>query len=131
MYNKDDPKTKKKKVDERNKAQTNILIIIIILFISCHFPRCLLKFADGYPKDLATRILDMLGKVLLIAYASATPFIYLKQNTRFRKQFYLLFNKICCCRHVSTYETDAFANKSTRSPRTTDISRSNRSGSMV
>ena len=123
-----DEDEKKKKVDDRSKPQANILIIIIFLFITCHFPRCLLKFADGYPKDQATRILEMLGRVLLIAYASATPFIYLTKNTRFRKQFYLLFNKICCCRTVSSYETDAFASKSTRKSK---ITKSERSGSLV
>ena len=109
MYEKNED-NKEKKVHERSKPEANILIIIIILFITCHFPRCILKFADGYPKDLTTRILDMLGRVLLIAYASATPFIYLTKNNRFRKQFYLLFNRICYCRRVSSYETNAFAN---------------------
>ena len=133
MYMKNED-NKEKKVHERSKPEANILIIIIILFITCHFPRCILKFADGYPKDLTTRILDMLGRVLLIAYASATPFIYLTKNTRFRKQFYLLFNKICRCRRLSSYETNAFANIKIQNweyPKSITRSKTDRTGSSV
>jgi hypothetical protein len=107
-------KNDQKKIEESNhQPQANILIVIIVLFISCHFPRCMLKFSDGYPKQIEHLILDTIGRVLLIAYASATPFIYLAKNTRFRNQFFVLFNKLCLRRRVSSYEVDAFANKST------------------
>ena len=107
-------KNDQKKIAENNhQPQANILIVIIILFISCHFPRCMLKFSDGYPKQIENLILDTIGRVLLISYASATPFIYLAKNTRFRNQFFIIFNKVCLRRRVSSYEVDAFAKNST------------------
>ena len=103
----------RKKLAVRSKPQTNILIIIIFLFIACNFPRCILKFSDGFPKNMVIKIMETLGRVLQIAYASATPFIYLTKNTRFRNQLFVLFNKICLCRRVSSYEVEEFANTTT------------------
>ena len=84
---------KKKKDKRKLRSKTKALIIIIILFIICHFPRCILKFSDGFPKPFGIDLLETLGRVLQIVYASATPFIYLSQNKRFRKR---LVDKLRC-----------------------------------
>lgn len=104
---------KQKRTGERGQSQATLLIIIIILFISCHFPRCILKFSDGYPKQIENLILDTIGRILLITYASATPFIYLTKSTKFRSQFFRTVNMICCCRRVSSYKVDKFSGQST------------------
>jgi hypothetical protein len=103
----------KKKSDSRKKASTKILIIIIVIFIVCHFPRCILKFSDGFPKHIVIKMLDSIGRVLLITYSSATPFIYLTTNTRFRDHFYNLLNKICCCRREKLREIENLSSTST------------------
>ena len=74
-----------KKNKRKLRSKTKALIMIIILFIVCHFPRCMLKFSDGFPRTFAIHLLETLGRVLQIVYASATPFIYLSQNKIFRK----------------------------------------------
>ena len=83
------------------------------MLIICHFPRCILKFSDGFPKHIVIKMLDTIGRVLLITYSSATPFIYLTTNTRFRDHFYGLLNKICLCRNVTPSEIESFSSKST------------------
>ena len=90
----------KKKKGLRNKTHTNILIIIIILFIICHFPRCLLKFLDGFldPEPLWTKIMETLERVLLIAHASTTPFIYVIKSNKFRKYIH----EMCCSSKINT-----------------------------
>ena len=75
-----------KKNKRKLRSKTKELIMIIILFIICHFPRCMLKFSDGFPKSFGIDLLETLGRVLQIVYASATPFIYLYQNKKFRKR---------------------------------------------
>ena len=82
----DGKKNAKKKATSNDTHETNILIMIIIIFIACHFPRCILKFSDGFPRHIGIEILETCERVLLIVYASATPFIYLSKNKRFRGQ---------------------------------------------
>ena len=86
----------------QHKTETNILIIIIILFIICHFPRCIIKFFDGFPKSFGSRVMESFERVLLIIHASTTPFIYISKNLQFRQYLFDVLNKICFCRNVSS-----------------------------
>ena len=86
----------KTKLGVRDKMQTRILIVIIIFFIICHFPRCVLKFFDGFPKPIGVKILETLERVLLIIHATATPFIYIVKNKKFRNHLYDSVKRIFC-----------------------------------
>ena len=121
-----DKSKEKKKSDARKKANTKILIIIIVIFIVCHFPRCILKFSDGFPKHIVIKILDLIGRVLLITYSSATPFIYLTTNTRFREHFCDLVNKTCFCRRAKLSEIESFSCNSTENQTTSVKSNQNK-----
>ena len=108
VSNDDGKKKAQKKATSKDTHQTNILIMIIIIFIACHFPRCILKFSDGFPKSIGIKILETCERVLLIVNASATPFIYLSKNKRFRGQ---LMDSLRC-RSVSSDQTNGISIKS-------------------
>ena len=79
-------------------TKAHILIIIIFLFIICHFPRCFLKFYDGFYKSFAIDLLQSIERTLTIIHASVPPFVYLLKNGAFRGHLLELWKTIRMCK---------------------------------
>ena len=77
----------------QNRERTNMLIVIIFLFISCHLPRCFSKFYDGFYTSFGFKVFESVQRLLLIIHASGTPIIYIRRNRKFWKHMHELF---CC-----------------------------------
>ena len=85
------------KIRKQNKNHANVLFIIIIMFIICHFPRCFLKFYKGFYEPLWIKILLSLSRTLIILHKSTTAIIYIIKNHK-----------------VQTYLRDIFGHVSNR-----------------
>ena len=73
-------------IRKKNKTHANILFIILILFAVCHFPRCFLKFYEGFYEPLWIRIIATMERLLLMIHFSLNSFVYMIKNDTFRRQ---------------------------------------------
>ena len=81
---------------KKNKTHIDILFIIIVLFVICHFPRCFLKFYEVFYEPFWIKIIGTLERLLLTIHFSANSFIYTIKNDVFRKHLYLVSKKWFC-----------------------------------
>lgn len=84
-------------IRKKNKTHADILFIIIVLFVICHFPKCFLKFYEVLYEPLWIEIIGSIERILLMVHASANTFIYMVKNDAFREHLYKIFRKIICC----------------------------------
>ena len=83
-------------IRSQNKNHARVLLIIILIFIICHSPRCFLKFYDNFYDPLGIRVLGSLERMLLITHSSSNTIIYLIKNLKFRNYFgTLIHNNFC------------------------------------
>ena len=87
-------------IKKQSKNHSKTLIIIIVIFIICHLPRCFLKFYDGFYDPLGIKIVGSLERVLLILHSFSNTGIYLIKNIPFRSYyFHSVQNLWYLCRH--------------------------------
>ena len=84
------------RIKKQSKNHAKTLIIIIVIFIICHSPRCFLKFYDDFYNPLGIKILGSLERVLLIIHSSSNTVIYLIKNIPFRNYFFHSVKSILC-----------------------------------
>jgi hypothetical protein len=82
-------------IKKQSKNHAKTLIIIIVIFIICHLPRCFLKFYDDFYDPLGIKIVGCLERILLIIHSSSNTVIYLIKNIPFRNYFFNSVKSIC------------------------------------
>ena len=80
----------------QNREVKHMLVVIVIIFIVCHLPRCFTKFYDGFYTPYPLKIFESVQRMLLILHAASTPIVYIRGNKIFWKHFngiFISFNK--------------------------------------
>ena len=107
----------------RNKEATNTLILIIIIFMFCHLPRCFTKFYDGFYKPFGLKIFESVQRLLLSIYASSTPLIYIRRNKKFWNHFDEIFgfHRLCNWFKNTNHQNDPDVSTSFSITHTNDV----------